>query len=408
MVSLGSLASKLFGSANDRRVKAYKNRVDAINALEAEVERLSDDELRGRTDVFRKRLADGAKINDLLPEAFATVREAAKRTLGQRHFDVQMIGGMALHEGKIAEMKTGEGKTLVATLPVYLNALTGNGVHVVTVNDYLAKRDAAWMGKVYDPEGVLSTASAVVTCLLGVAAGRVLRAGDRPLSDRVLTLAVAGISLAAAGHLWGYGLPVNKPLWTGSYALLTAGLASQFLALSLYFCDLRGHRRIVDGAPLGVAQLLGAQAVAHGAAPGELADSGLSQWQRWVAEERGEARALQVIRLGQSGEVAQRRIQAHQLDEGVCPFPAGGLARGANDQRHAGGEFEVGGFSPHAVIAQLKAVVTGKDDDRLLRQSPLGEALQHAPDLGIDIGHAGRVAMPELTFQLVTQRQLLR
>ncbi len=149
MLSLGAIASKVFGSANDRKLKKYWPVVAKINALEPETAALSDEALRARTEIFRKRLAEGAELDDLLPEAFATVREAAKRTLGQRHFDVQLIGGMVLHEGKIAEMKTGEGKTLVATLPVYLNALTGKGVHVVTVNDYLAKRDAAWMGAIY-------------------------------------------------------------------------------------------------------------------------------------------------------------------------------------------------------------------------------------------------------------------
>jgi preprotein translocase subunit SecA len=135
MLSLGGLATRLFGSSNERRVKIFRPNVAAINALEPEIEILSDDELRGRTEMFRQQLKDGAKLDDLLVPAFATVREAAKRTLGQRHFDVQMIGGMVLHQGDIAEMKTGEGKTLVATLPVYLNALAGNGVHVVTVND---------------------------------------------------------------------------------------------------------------------------------------------------------------------------------------------------------------------------------------------------------------------------------
>ena len=149
MVSLGALAAKVFGSSNDRRVKTYRSRVDAINAMEPEVAALSDDQLRARTDAFRRQVADGASLDDILVPAFATVREAAKRALGQRHFDVQLIGGMALHEGKIAEMKTGEGKTLVATLAVYLNALNGLGVHVVTVNDYLAGRDAEWMGAVY-------------------------------------------------------------------------------------------------------------------------------------------------------------------------------------------------------------------------------------------------------------------
>ncbi|MGZ5811746.1 MAG: preprotein translocase subunit SecA, partial [Xanthobacteraceae bacterium] len=147
---LGAVARKLFGSANDRRVKKYQPRVDAINAMEKEIEALSDDALRARTAEFRKQIEQGIDLDELLVPAFATVREAAKRTLGQRHFDVQLIGGMALHEGNISEMKTGEGKTLVATLAVYLNALTGRGVHVVTVNDYLAKRDAEWMGQVYN------------------------------------------------------------------------------------------------------------------------------------------------------------------------------------------------------------------------------------------------------------------
>ncbi|MBS0253049.1 MAG: preprotein translocase subunit SecA [Proteobacteria bacterium] len=149
MLSFGGLASKIFGSSNERRVKGFRSRVEAINALEPEVQNLSDEELRARTETFRKQLAEGASLDDLLVPAFATVREAAKRTLGQRHFDVQLIGGMVLHQGDIAEMKTGEGKTLVATAPVYLNALAGKGVHVVTVNDYLAKRDAEWMGQVY-------------------------------------------------------------------------------------------------------------------------------------------------------------------------------------------------------------------------------------------------------------------
>jgi preprotein translocase subunit SecA len=147
---IGALARKLFGSSNDRRVKAYQARVTAINALEPEIAALSDEALRARTDEFRAQLADGSKtLDDLLVPAFATVREAAKRTLGQRHFDVQLIGGMVLHEGDIAEMKTGEGKTLVATLACYLNALAGKGVHVVTVNDYLASRDAGWMGQIF-------------------------------------------------------------------------------------------------------------------------------------------------------------------------------------------------------------------------------------------------------------------
>ncbi|MGA8433548.1 MAG: preprotein translocase subunit SecA [Methyloceanibacter sp.] len=149
MLSFGALASKVFGSSNDRKLKKYPSLVAAINKLEAEVAALANQELRARTDAFRARVKEGAALEDLIPEAFATVREAAKRSIGQRHFDVQLMGGMVLHEGRISEMKTGEGKTLVATLPVYLNALTGRGVHVVTVNDYLAKRDAAWMGAIY-------------------------------------------------------------------------------------------------------------------------------------------------------------------------------------------------------------------------------------------------------------------
>src|SRR5918994_1183357 len=149
MVSLGGIARKIFGSSNDRRIKATRPRVEAINALEGEMQALSDEALRARTDQLRQQLADGASVDDLLVPAFATVREAAKRVLGLRPFDVQLIGGMVLHGGNIAEMRTGEGKTLVATLPVYLNALEGKGVHVVTVNDYLARRDADWMGQIY-------------------------------------------------------------------------------------------------------------------------------------------------------------------------------------------------------------------------------------------------------------------
>jgi preprotein translocase subunit SecA len=143
------IARSIFGTANDRSLKGFQRRVPEINALEPALEALSDEALRGKTAEFRARLAEGATLNELLPEAFAVVREGAKRALGMRHFDVQMIGGMVLNDGKIAEMKTGEGKTLVATLPVYLNALNGKGVHVVTVNDYLARRDAEWMGRLY-------------------------------------------------------------------------------------------------------------------------------------------------------------------------------------------------------------------------------------------------------------------
>jgi preprotein translocase subunit SecA len=147
---LASIARAIFGSANDRSLKGYQRRVPAINALEDSMKALSDEALAAKTGEFRARLAEGATLDDLLAEAFAVVREASRRTLGQRHFDVQLVGGMVLHDGKISEMKTGEGKTLVATLPVYLNALAGQGVHVVTVNDYLARRDAEWMGQIYN------------------------------------------------------------------------------------------------------------------------------------------------------------------------------------------------------------------------------------------------------------------
>jgi preprotein translocase subunit SecA len=146
---IGAIARRFFGSANDRFLKSLQPLVDAVNAAEPEVAALSDDALRARSGALKARLAQGETLDDILVDAFATVRETAKRVLGQRHFDVQLLGGIVLHRGMIAEMKTGEGKTLVATLPVYLNALSGNGVHVVTVNDYLAKRDSEWMGQVY-------------------------------------------------------------------------------------------------------------------------------------------------------------------------------------------------------------------------------------------------------------------
>jgi len=146
---LQTVLRKIFGSRNERLLKQYGASVRRVNALEPEVSQLTDSELRAKTDVFRQRVANGEPLNDLLPEAFAVVREAGKRVLEMRHFDMQLVGGVALHEGKIAEMRTGEGKTLVATLPAYLNALTGNGVHIVTVNDYLAKRDSEWMGRIY-------------------------------------------------------------------------------------------------------------------------------------------------------------------------------------------------------------------------------------------------------------------
>jgi preprotein translocase subunit SecA len=143
------LLTRIFGSRNERLLKDYRKVVERINALEPTVSALTDEQIAGKTVEFRGRVAGGEALDAVLPEAFAVCREAARRVLGMRHFDVQLIGGMALHHGKIAEMRTGEGKTLMATLPAYLNALTGKGVHVVTVNDYLAQRDADWMGKVY-------------------------------------------------------------------------------------------------------------------------------------------------------------------------------------------------------------------------------------------------------------------
>ena len=154
-----TLARSLFGTSNDRSLKGYQRRVPQINALEPEVAALTDEQLAARTPAFRERLAAGESLDDLLPEAFAVVREAGRRVYGMRHFDVQLVGGMVLHDGKIAEMKTGEGKTLVATLPVYLNALAARGVHVVTVNDYLASRDAADMGRLY---GFLGLSTGVI------------------------------------------------------------------------------------------------------------------------------------------------------------------------------------------------------------------------------------------------------
>ncbi|MBQ4381168.1 MAG: preprotein translocase subunit SecA, partial [Oscillospiraceae bacterium] len=144
-----SLFTRLFGTRSQREVKKFDPIIAKIDALEEEYRSLTDKELRAKTDEFKARYQNGETLDDLLPEAFAAVREAAGRTLGMRHFRVQLVGGIVLHQGRIAEMKTGEGKTLVATLPAYLNALTGQGVHIVTVNDYLAKRDSEWMGKVY-------------------------------------------------------------------------------------------------------------------------------------------------------------------------------------------------------------------------------------------------------------------
>ena len=144
-----NILTRIFGSRNERLLKQYGSIVRQINALEPAISALSDADLAGKTVEFKGRFAQGEALDALLPEAFAVVREAGKRALQMRHFDVQLIGGMALHNGKIAEMRTGEGKTLVATLPIYLNAISGNGAHLVTVNDYLAQRDADWMGRIY-------------------------------------------------------------------------------------------------------------------------------------------------------------------------------------------------------------------------------------------------------------------
>ncbi|MFM8232942.1 MAG: DEAD/DEAH box helicase, partial [Candidatus Methylopumilus sp.] len=146
---LKTIVKNLFGSRNDRLLKEYGKKVQQINSLEEAIKKLNDTALKAKTSEFKKRLSEGQKLDDLLVEAFAVVRETSRRVLEMRHFDVQLIGGMALHDGKISEMRTGEGKTLVATLPTYLNALEGKGVHVITVNDYLAKRDAEWMGQIY-------------------------------------------------------------------------------------------------------------------------------------------------------------------------------------------------------------------------------------------------------------------
>src|SRR5437588_12883587 len=164
MASFDKVLTKVFGSSNERYLKSIRPIIERVNSFEPEVQQLTDDQLRERTAIFKAQIQDAVKdsrdkddrkyrerekLNEILPEAFAVVREASKRTTGMRHFDVQMIGGLVLHQGKISEMRTGEGKTLVATLPAYLNALTGRGVHVITVNDYLASRDAEWMGQIY-------------------------------------------------------------------------------------------------------------------------------------------------------------------------------------------------------------------------------------------------------------------
>ena len=153
---IGNLLTRVFGSKNERELKRMDTTVDQINSLEEQIHALSDDALKGQTVVLKERFDQGESLEELLPEAFATVREASLRTLEMRHFDAQLVGGIVLHEGKIAEMKTGEGKTLAATLPAYLNALTGKGMHIITVNDYLAGRDTKWMGQIYHFLGLSS------------------------------------------------------------------------------------------------------------------------------------------------------------------------------------------------------------------------------------------------------------
>ena len=152
---MAKFLEKIFGTHSSRELKKIEPIADKVMALEDEYRKLTDEQLRAKTDEFKRRLANGETLDDLLPEAFATVREASDRVLGMRHYRVQIIGGIVLHQGRIAEMRTGEGKTLVATLPAYLNALTEKGVHIVTVNDYLARRDSEWMGKVYSFLGLL-------------------------------------------------------------------------------------------------------------------------------------------------------------------------------------------------------------------------------------------------------------
>ncbi len=187
---LGGIAKAIFGSSNDRYVKSLRGTVAKIASYEPQISAMDDATLVNQTVLFRQRLDQGETLDDLLPEAFATVREAAKRVLGQRHYDVQMIGGMVLHRGEIAEMRTGEGKTLVATLATYLNALSGKGVHVVTVNDYLARRDAEWMGQVYRFMG-LTTGVIVPNCRIMSGATRI-----KPTSPTARTTSSASTTCA--------------------------------------------------------------------------------------------------------------------------------------------------------------------------------------------------------------------
>ena len=184
------LAKSLFGDTNSREIKKLETQIAGVNGLETKFATLSDDALTGMTEVFRERLKAGETEDKILDEAFATVREAARRTLGQRHFDVQLMGGLVLHQGGIAEMKTGEGKTLVATLAVYLNALSGKGVHVVTVNDYLASRDAGWMGQVYEFWGLVLAVLSLAWMMMGVAARINVMSPMAPIMNLALTIFV--------------------------------------------------------------------------------------------------------------------------------------------------------------------------------------------------------------------------
>ena len=195
-----STVKKIFGTRNDRELKRMRKVVARINALEEAMQALDDNALRAKTDEFRSRLSEGEKLDQLLPEAFAVVREAGVRALGMRHFDVQLIGGMTLHDGKIAEMRTGEGKTLVATLPAYLNALPDHSVHLVTVNDYLAGRDAAWMGPLYE--------------FLGLTVG-VVRSGQsaeekkRPMAATWCTARTMSLALTICATTWPSAWPTR-------------------------------------------------------------------------------------------------------------------------------------------------------------------------------------------------------
>ena len=191
---------KLLGSTSEAQVKKLMPMVKRINELEGSMEALTDKELRAKTDEFRARLNNGETEDDLLPEAFAVVREAAKRTIGQRHYDVQLLGGIVLHQGRIAEMKTGEGKTITETLPAYLNALSGHGVHIVTVNDYLAERDAQWMGKIYKFLGM------TVGCIY---TKRTTTSGGRPTPATSPTAPTTSSALTISGTTWWF----TNPRW---------------------------------------------------------------------------------------------------------------------------------------------------------------------------------------------------